>query len=289
MALPQLDAIDAREARFRIAQIADLPPMPLALHRLLAVFQEESASTRKIEGMIQVDQSLCSKILRIANSSYYGFRGKIASLSRAMLVIGLDEVKAVCFSLLLLELLSDKKVLTSRQRERFWKKALVVAKIAAVMARRRPWMGEEDAYCLGLLHDLGEVMMAVHLKDHYRCLQELARASDVPVWRAESLYGLGHGLVGRWVALKWGLPQVFVRVLEFHHEPEAAPSFKAEVKMIHLANLLSDAGDGPEMLNDTFTLACCNDLCISEEEWEEYEEQVPLIRAEVDQLWDLMK
>lgn len=289
MALPQLNAMNAREARLRIGQIADLPPMPLALHRLLAVFQDESASIRKIEDMIQVDQSLCSRILRIANSSYYGFRGKINSLSRAMLVIGFDEVKATCFSFLLLELLSDKKVLTPGQRERFWKKALVVAKIAAMMAGRRPWMGEEEAYCLGLLHDLGEVMMAVHLKDHYRSLQELARASDVPLWRAESLYGLGHGQVGRWVAVKWGLPQVFVRVLEFHHEPEAAPSFKAEVKMIHLANVLSDAGDGPEMLNDVLTVEYCRDLCVSEEEWEDYEEQLPLIQAEVDQLWELMK
>jgi HD-like signal output (HDOD) protein len=263
--------------------------MPLALHRLLSVFQDESASIRKIEGMLQLDQSLCSKILRIANSSYYGFRGKITSLSRAMLVIGFDEVKVICFSLLLLELLSDKKILTAGQRERFWKKALVVAKIAAMMAGRRPWIGEEEAYCLGLLHDLGEVVMAVHLKDHYRRLQELARANDVPLWRAESLYGLGHGLVGRWLAVKWGLPEVFVRVLEFHHEPEAAPSFKAEVKMIHLANVLSDSREGPEMLKDAPTLEYCHDLCVSEEEWEEYEEQLPLIRAEVDQLWDLMK
>ncbi|NLJ29546.1 MAG: HDOD domain-containing protein [Deltaproteobacteria bacterium] len=286
MALPQLDE---KEIRYRIFQINDFPPMPISLERLLEVIQNEVASIKELESIVQYDQTLSAKIMRIANSSYYGFRGKISTLARAMVLMGFEEVRSICLCTLLREMISGKMPLKARERETFWKHALVVGRVAALISQKRPWISKAEAYTLGLLHDLGQVIMAAYLSDHYHFILKLSKMRNIPMWCAESAYEVTHTVVGRWLAVKWGLPEVFQRVLEFHHAPEGAPSYKSEVKMIYLADVLSNSREYPEFLNDDVTLSYCSDLCVTEEEWEEYREELDAIWSEVDQIWNLLK
>lgn len=283
-----MSAQDEKEVRYQVAQITDLPLLPQSIRRMVEIIYDEIASARELESLIRYDQSLSGKILRIANSAYYGFRDQVVSISRAIVTIGYYKARSICVAALLMELFSEQRKLDIEYKEAFWKHAFATARIASEIAKRRPWIRPEDAYILGLLHDLGHVAMAVHLNDHFVSIQHLAKSRKIPVWCAEFQYGLSHAQVGKWIAIRWKLPEIFQRVMEYHHAPEKSPSFEPEVKMIALANILANSSEFPEYMDDPFTLSYCGDMFISEEEWEEYQQRLDEIWSEVDQLWSLL-
>jgi HD-like signal output (HDOD) protein len=280
---------DEKEIQHRVCQIKDLPPLPRMLQKLLEILHEEGAFVEDLEGLIKYDQSLSAKVLRVANSTYYGYRSRVSSLSRAIMILGFEHVKTICLSALLVEFFSGKPGLAASEKERLWKHAFAAANIASEMARKRPWIKKEDAYILGLLHDLGWLVMAIYFGDYYASVRDLADFRKVPAWHIEIEYGLTHTRIGKWLAVKWALPEMFARVMEFHHAPEASPSFKSEAKIIALADILANSREYPDYLTSDFVLSYCRDLFITEEEWIGYQEYLTGMWSTVDQLWDLLR
>ncbi|NTV41991.1 MAG: HDOD domain-containing protein [Syntrophobacteraceae bacterium] len=284
----EISLFDEQEIRCLVSRVIDLPPLPTALQRLVEIIQSEMGSLNDLERVIRYDQGLAARVLRIANSTYYGSRGQIRTIARALVLIGFEQAKRVCLCALLMELFSSGKALDPADREILWKEAFATAKFAGEIASRRPWVTPEEAYVLGLLHDIGRLVMAVYLPQHYQAVRELARHRKIPSWYAETEYGLSHSMIGKWVAVKWSLPEVFQRVIEYHHQPGWTPSFRSEVKLIYLANVLAISRDLPELLSDQQTLQFCSDLFITEDEWNFYQARVDFIWPEVDQFWNLL-
>jgi HD-like signal output (HDOD) protein len=284
-----LGSLNEQEVRSRVAQIRDFPMLTGAVQRLLEIIHAEIESERELETLILYDQVLSARVLRVANSVFYGTRGSIGTISRAMLQIGFQDVKSICLCYLLMQLCSDDSRLESSERERLWKHAFATAKIASEISRRRPWISGEKAYVYGLLHDFGRVAMAYSFGEHYRAIASLAELRGVPPWYVELQYGLTHTTIGRWIAAKWSLPEVFQRVMEFHHQPERSPSYGPEVRLIALADILANADRHPGLLDDPQTHAICRELFITEDEWDEYQEALAEIRVQVDQFWNLLK
>lgn len=287
-ALKTGEPLDQRELRFRVSQIRDIPPLSGALQKLLQIIHEEAGSQKELESVIHLDQALSAKVLKAANSAYYGMRGEIFTLSRAIMVMGFDQAKSLCLCTLLLHLCSKQAPLESSQREKLWKHAFATARIASEIARKRPWISVEKAYVLGLLHDIGRIVLATHFKEHYKAISSIAERKKLPDWYVELQYGLNHATIGKWIAIKWALPEVFQSVIEFHHTPEKCASSRAEAHMIALADILAHAQDDPGPVNDEVTLSHCRELCITEEEWSEHQERMSRIWPEVDQFWTLL-
>jgi HD-like signal output (HDOD) protein len=284
-----ISSLNEQEVRSRVARIRDFPMLTGALQRLLEIIQTEIESERELETLILYDQVLSARVLRVANSAFYGTRGGIGTISRAMLQIGLQDLKSMCLCYLLMQLCGDDGRLEASERERLWKHAFTTAKIASEVSRRRPWISGEKAYVYGLLHDFGRVAMAYSFGEHYRAISSLAELRGVSPWYVELQYGLTHTTIGRWIAAKWALPEVFQRVMEFHHQPERSPSYGPEVKLVSLADILANSDRYPGLLSDPQTLATCRELYISEDEWEDCREALTEIRVQVDQFWNLLK
>lgn len=282
-------AFDQGEIYYQIGQLDDLPPLPQALQRLIEIINDEIASAKELESIVKYDQGLSAKVLRIANSAFYGLRSQITTLSRAIMTIGYFKVRAMCLSTLLMEFFSDRQSLSVSQKEAFWKHAFATARIAAEIARKRPWVDREQAYILGLLHDLGRVVMAVYFHQHYQSIQNLAVSRKVPSWYAENQYGLTHTKLGKWAAVRWAFPEMFQTVMEFHHTPVNSVSNGPEVRIVNLADVLAHAREYPDAVDDEYTLMRCKELFIDEDEWDEHQERLNEIWPEVDQLWDLLK
>jgi HD-like signal output (HDOD) protein len=282
-------AVDQTDVRNQIAHLSDLPPLPQALQRLMEIMHSEIASAKELESLIKYDQSLSAKILRIANSAFYGMRSQVTTLSRAIMTIGYIKARNLCLCTLLMEYFADKRSINHLQRELYWKHAFATARIAAEMANKRPWVSKEEAYILGLLHDLGRIIMAIHFQEHYRAIRNLAENRKLPMWFAEIQYGLTHTEIGRWAAVKWAFPEVFQKVMEFHHMPERSATFGPEARLICLADTLAHSRELVEFPRDEHTLSCCKALYISEDEWNDYQHGLNAVWLEVDQLWELLK
>jgi putative nucleotidyltransferase with HDIG domain len=280
--------LDEQEVRYQVSRIKELPPLPQSLKRLVEILYEEVETSDELESIILYDQSLTAKVMNIANSTYYGSRGKVRSISRAIVVIGYDQVKSICLCMLLMQLLSGD-TLRSSEREKLWKHSFATSKIAARMTAKRPWLSSEEAAVLGLLHDLGRLAMAVYFKDRYKSIDDLATARKVPHWCVEAQFGLTHTQLGKYLAVRWAFPKLFENVIEFHHAPDGSASFRAETRLIYLANVLSNAQEYPELLTDEATLSYCRDLNISEDEWQEHQDGLERLWGDVDQLWNLLR
>ncbi len=278
-----------QEAQRRVARIRDLPCLSGSLHRLVEIIQDEAASLEELESLIRHDQALSARILRVANSTYYGMRGTVPTLSKAMMVIGCEQVKSICLCVLLVGLCSTQDAVEMKERERLWKHSFAAARVASRMARTRPWVSPEKAYILGLFHDLGRLVMACFLEEHYRAIRHLSQNGKIPLWYAELEYGLTHTVVGKWLAIRWNLPEAFQMVMEFHHFPEKSPAFEAEVKLVALTDILVNSREDPDLLEDEYTAHYRKDLFIPENEWEAYREKLEGVWAEADQLWALLR
>ncbi len=283
-----INNIDEKEIRYQISQIKEIPPLPRSLQRLIEIIHNEVESPEELESIIRYDQALTAKVLRVANSTYYGCRGKVKTVSKAIVIIGLNQVKSICLCSLLMSMLSIGPELGDADREHLWKHAFTTSKIAAEMSKKRPWMNREEASILGLVHDIGRLVMAMYFNEQYRAIKEIASKRKAPPWCVEMQLGLTHTQLGRYLASRWVFPDLFRAVIEFHHSPGNSKSFKTEVRLIYLANVLSNSSEYPELLTDEATLSYCRDLYISEEEWQEYQDSLAFIRPEVNQLWNLL-
>jgi HD-like signal output (HDOD) protein len=277
------------EAFHRVTRIADLPPLAGALQQLLEVIYSEVASVKDLERIILYDQALAAKVLRLANSSFYGTRGKVHTVSQAIMLIGFEPVKSVCLCVLLMQLYSDAPALAPSQRERLWKHAFATARMASEIVQFKPWLSKELAYVLGLFHDLGRLTMAVHFGDYYQMVTDLAKTRKIPPWFVESECGITHTEIGGWMSVKWALPEVFTRVMAYHHQPHQSPSHRPEVTLIFLANVLANSEHYSEYVNDQFTVSCSRQLCLTEEDWEQCIERSSAIWPQVDAFWALLK
>jgi HD-like signal output (HDOD) protein len=281
--------LDEKEIRYQVSQIKELPPLPLSLRRLIEIIHTEIYTPGELESIISYDPSLVAKVLMIGNSTYYGLRRQVDSISKAISVIGADQVKSICICTLLMSLLSGQSSISPAHREMLWKHAFASSRIAMEMTRKRPWMGREDAALLGLIHDLGWIVMAAYFNEQFVAIFNSAEKKKIPPWCAETQFGIEHTRLGKYLASRWALPDVFQAVIEFHHYPEKSGSFSTEVRFIHLVNVLSHSREYPELVDDETTLARCRELYIPEEEWQEYQESVTAVWPEVDQLWNLWR
>jgi putative nucleotidyltransferase with HDIG domain len=280
---------DKQEIRYRIAQISDLPPLTGALQRLMEIIYNEVASLAELEKVILYDQFLAAKVLRLANSSFYGRRSSVNTISKAIMLVGFDQIKSICLCTILMQLCTNGRTIEPDERERLWKHAFATALIACEIVRTKPWINKDIAYVLGLFHDIGRLAMAVHFDDYYRMVSELSDTRKIPPWVVESQWGIAHTEIGRWMCIKWALPEMFRKVTEFHHQPHQSPSYRSEVALVYLADVLANSDRFPEYVNDQYTLSCARQLFLTEDDWELCIERSNAVWPQVDTFWALLK
>lgn len=278
-----------QEAFHRVTQITDLPPLAGGLQRMLEVIYSEVASVGELERIILYEQALAAKLLRLANSSYYGTRGTVHTISQAIMLIGFEQVKSICLCVLLMQLYADAPTLGASLREKLWKHAFATSRVAAELARHKPWLTKELASVLGLFHDLGWLAMAVHFADYYQLVSDLAKARKIPPWLVEAECGIAHTEIGSWMSDRWALPEVFGRVMKYHHAPHLSPSHKSEAALIFLANVLVNSREYAEYLHDPLTISCAHQLHFTDEDWEHCIERSSAIWPQVEAFWAMLK
>jgi HD-like signal output (HDOD) protein len=274
--------------RAKILQTKCLPPIPDALIKLLEIIQNDEASTGELESVILQDQALAAKVLRVANSAYYGFCGRIITISRAIVTIGYHEVQNLSLCALLLEQFLDKKADQDAQRL-LWQHAFTTAKLARGIAQQRPWMNRDEAYIVGLLHDLGRMVLMVHSSEEYHRIEALRVERNIPTYLAEKELGITHTKVGKWLAIKWHLPDLYHNVMEFHHDPSDSQGSQKETTLIYLADILAHFAESPERTIDEDIREACEQLYIRENQWQGYCDQALTVWEESNALWGVLR
>ncbi len=233
--------LPAEETRRLVQRIVDLPTLPIVVPQVLRLVEDQRASAGDLAKVIGSDQALASRILRLANSAFYGFRREIVTISHAVVLLGFDTVKSIVLAATVFETLNDGEVVSSFDRERFWLHVGATAAAARRIAKHLRVADPEAAFVGGLLHDVGKVVLD---RFFYRRYAEAARrAVETPclIREAEAaLFSVNHAEVGRWLTERWRFPAAIVEPVAFHHRPAAAsPDYRGLSSVVHLADILT--------------------------------------------------
>ncbi len=225
------------------SKIDELPTLPTVVPRILSLMEEASSDVEKITEAISHDPALTSKILKVANSAYYGFPQKISSLERAVALLGFNMVKSLAVSVGVIRSLPSKVTAEAFSIEDLWVHSLAVA---TAIRRMEEGKGHseytETLFIVGLLHDVGKIILAEFLPNEFAAAVERSR-SDVaePLYEAErQIIGIDHGEVGGILLSRWKFPNVIVEPVTKHHSPEESwTDFLGETAILTIADALA--------------------------------------------------
>lgn len=234
-----------------LLSLKDLPPLPLALATIMNLMADEDVNIKEVEKAILQEPAVTAKVLGLANSSFYGYRRKVSTISQAIVVLGLTTVRNLVMGVYMVDgFRVPAHAKDAINGEAFWLHCVCTATVAEMIAGRCRALDKESTWIAGLLHDLGKMVLNYGLNDKYVELVERGRAEEKPLrLMEEAELGANHALVGEWMSNRWQLPPTICSAVRFHHEPQAAPEDQELVAAIHLADILvkqeqlGDSGD----------------------------------------------
>ena len=208
-----------------VAKIDDLPTLPSVVTKLMEMSEDSKSSAEDIAKVITLDPALTAKILKIANSAYYGFRQRASSLDGAIVTLGLKVVKSLALNVSVIEAFSSTGVKGEFDKKKFWEHSIGCAVISKLLAKRAgySYVELEEAFTAGLLHDIGKIILDRYLHDEFGSVVRMAMDENIAVIEAEEkILGIDHTEVGHWLAFMWKLPEELQWVIYSHHNPELA-------------------------------------------------------------------
>jgi HD-like signal output (HDOD) protein len=265
-----------------IESIVTLPTIPSVLADLNAAIAHPESSASDIANIISRDPPTATKVLRLANSAYYGLRNKVTTIGHAVTMLGLNIIRNLVLTATVFDTSSDGDISGLFEKEKFWRHSLGVGIAARVVAREAfPQVGrrEDEFFICGLLHDLGKIIVAEHLQAKFEEALVLSRDLALPLFETEKkAVGCTHAEVGGLLAKRWNLSQEVTSALSYHHAPMEAPEeHRAYAATTHLADIIARAkgigsggGNNPEL-----DRAAWDALRLSKR-------KIPLMLAEID-------
>jgi putative nucleotidyltransferase with HDIG domain len=246
------------------SKLRDVPPLPVVVTRAIQVINDPDSSAKELTDLIIHDQVLAAKILKVANSAYYGLPSKISNLNRAITLIGFDEVKRMIAPILLFNTFKNfqnNEYFSSRD---FWVHSLAVADACEILVEKinKP-QDTGVARVVGLLHDVGRLVLVGVLQFHFnKVMKKVSMGVDV-LKAEEGILGLDHARIGAKITESWNLPESVVNIIKYHHDPENAGEHSNLAEVVCMADYLAnelnikslvigETQDVPDYIRDRF-------------------------------------
>ncbi len=198
--------------------VNSLPPLPTTTGRLIQAIQDPDASASEITRIVGEDPALSMKVLRIANSPFFGFPRQITEVQRAVVLLGLNTVKGLVLSLSLTKIFPAERTHPFFEMEGFWKHSMGCAHAARILATRKGFESPDAAFTAGLLHDVGKLVLLTRCPEDFLQAVQVAHDQQVSLREAEEArLGITHDQVGAMLAERWGLPEILAEAMACHH------------------------------------------------------------------------
>ncbi|MCC8985215.1 MAG: HDOD domain-containing protein [Nitrospira sp.] len=221
------------DLRRRIEQVGELPTLPHVVQKLASMIGRPNISAEEIGALIEKDQVLSAKVLRLANSPFYGFPSRIASVAHAVVVLGLSVVKGLTLCATAFDMMKNAGM------NDLWRHSLGVAMTAHILGAKAGMKNPEEVFVGGLLHDIGKVVLYVKWPDVGQQITAATKDSSRSLMDTErELFDVTHADVGGWLATAWHLPTSLREPILHHHMPSAAQEATLQTAIVHVADVL---------------------------------------------------
>ena len=239
-----------------------LDSMPDIIARLAQIMENPSASAAEAADIIQCDLGLSAKLLKMVNSPLYGFPQRIDTISRAVTVIGVQQLSALALGVTVMGVFRSipKNLLDIKM---FWRHSLACACGSRALASALGLPNTERYFVGGLLHDVGLLFFILHVPERERLVLSRARDCGENLLAAErNCLGADHAMAGGVLLASWRLPESLVQAAACHHDPLACADPRDAI-ITHVADFLSEAllfGSGGQSVLSPLNVAALNML-----------------------------
>lgn len=219
--------------------LREFPGMPAFSQDLVVYLQDPEADFARVTEMIQYDPGLTANILKMANSVAYGGVRKVDSLRAALPRLGVNRVLEMVLALTVsTRLVTDLPGMGLG--DDLLRHSIFTAVAAGELARLLGMRHTEMAFTIGLMHDLGMVVLDPFVARHKARFDDLFQASDCSFEQVEQeVLGIDHAEAGARILADWRLSDAVVTAVRWHHEPERVEAHRELVDLIHLADILA--------------------------------------------------
>jgi HD-like signal output (HDOD) protein len=274
-----------------ISHIATLPEITL---KIVELVEDPKSTAQDLHEVINNDPALCSRILKVVNSSFYGLPGQIGSINRAIVLLGLNAVKNIAIAASLAKLFRGGSLTPTFAARDLWAHSMATAAAAKAIAEHLKLGLADEAFLAGLIHDIGVVVEIQY--DRHKLIEVLGKvnpdASGVPAGSMleaeEEIFGATHQDFGRGLCEKWKFPKSFGYVTGYHHNPLQLPSESRTLACViciadHLAAEVP-GGFRMDMPSTEPPVEVLNDLKLTREAVDEIRAKLPEMIETVNQM-----
>lgn len=220
--------------------VSNLPTLPTVYSMLSEAIEDPNTNTEKLAQIISSDQVSSFKILKVANSPFYGFHGRIDTISQAILYLGFNEVRNIVFALSVINFFSKDKLLLHFRPVDFWAHSIGVGIATRMVGSAIGEKKLENYFLAGIFHDIGKLLFFEFAHKEYAAVLELVENRRLRIKDAEvEIFGVDHARVGQMLAEKWKLPQSIQDAIFYHHTGVMGNQTNYMVASVHLGNILA--------------------------------------------------
>ena len=223
----------------QLNNVHELPTLPSVARRVNDMLQDINTPAKELAMVIEKDQAIVPKLLKLVNSAFYGFSQKITSISHAVMLIGYNTVRNAVVSIGVIDSLELKNKFKGYDIAQFWNHAVAVATVSRHLDSLIGNHHKENSFTAGLIHDVGRILMANLYPDRFSDALQTMLTEEITLQEAEARYfPLQHDAIGGYLALRWNLPDVFCKGISFHHQPAKQNEDNELASIVHVSDAL---------------------------------------------------
>jgi HD-like signal output (HDOD) protein len=225
--------------------LGEIPTLPSIATTIMEKTLDSQVNARQIAQMVERDQALAVKVLKVANSPFYRRIKEISTIRGAVVLLGFNVLKSIVLSISVINLFNEKDK-RNLDFYKFWQHSIACAVCAKAIANKVFPPAAEDAFIAGLLHDLGKVVadQLICREGEYReVLEVMNRANSDIIEVEKSIMGVDHATLGKYLMEKWNLPALLCKTVGYHHRLAEAGEDDQTRKLcaiIHVADIVTN-------------------------------------------------
>jgi putative nucleotidyltransferase with HDIG domain len=232
--------IDIRE---RLQSISSLQTQPAVIAKITQLLQNPATNADELGQAIKTDQALASTVLKFVNSAFYGFPGRIASISHAVVLLGLSTVKNIVLTASILEIFKVDADSGSFKVQDFRKHSLACGVAAQCLAQATGYEQKDECFVAGLIHDIGKMVLLQLAPEYFMRITGCADKTKTLFYESEcKLSNVTHQEIGGMLIEQWRLPPYILNAVTSHHNPpppdDTGPNTTA---IVHCADVFARA------------------------------------------------
>ena len=233
-------AVDQQDLKKKIKKaVKDLPPMPTVVIKIQQLLFDPNSTAQQVADFIERDQAIAAKVLKMANSTYYGMSGKVSSVHHAAVILGFKALGELCTIAAFSDFMGNKLPGYGYLSDELWKHSLAVAGAAKLIAEKINPQIIHEALTAGLIHDIGKLILDPYVLEQRETFDEFMQDGNQTFLEAEKqILGFDHAEIAAEICTHWKFPESLTQAIQYHHHPSRSHGNEMAF-ILHLADYIA--------------------------------------------------